>query len=221
MFSLSNMGACDLPSTWRSLVDNWQSTAECQTDAIKQREVKIQAIKRMHSESQTDGRSEPTLGKSMPKQHEKPSMFAFLNRITPIVIKELQQNSQSLAFRHLHQRKRQQYFEQLNLLGCHEDAHEYAALCIAACTLRGTELAVSYGAAQHLDWCHHPAKLAIFRWKEPSLRPKIFDMDSCVSCISYNDRKSILTCGMCTGEVLSWDGEEQLQETPEIRSENT
>lgn len=210
MFSIFSVSSCDFPSTWKSLTNSQKTEAESQTDVIEQKEAKIQVIKKVHAEIQA-GSSDMMPKKSTQKQYDKPSLYAFLKRATPIMIQELERNARSAAFRHLQQRTRQQHLEQLNVLEYHEAARDYAALSVAVSNIRSTELAVGYGTTQHVDWCDHRAKLVLFKRKDLSARPRVYDMDSCVSCVAYNDRKPILTCGMYTGEVLSWDGEEQLQ----------
>lgn len=211
-FAISKAVSCDLPSIWKSSAQNERSAIECQTDVIEHKDVKIQVVKRANVEVQTDRREQLSLhDPSTPKHYDKPSLYAFLKRATPIMIKQLERNSQSTAFRHFQQQQRRHHLEQLNVLTYREKNDEFAALCVSVNNINEDEIAVGFGNLYHSDWCDHQANLAIFRRREPSSRPNIFDMDSCVSCITYNDRKHILTCGMYTGEVVCWDAEEQLQ----------
>ncbi|XP_028967919.1 WD repeat-containing protein 34-like [Galendromus occidentalis] len=206
MFSVANTGSADYCSTWKSSLEAKNVSASCQTKPIETKEAKIQVVKRASVEVQTLTDKDRTTEE--PRQYDKPSLYAFLNRVTPLMIRELERNAKSTAFAHLQHESKKLSIVQLGQFRQNEASAKFAALCIAT---DGNELAVGFGALQHDDWCDHQAKLAMFQRKDSSSRAQVFDMDSCVSCVSYNDRKPIVTCGMYTGEVLCWESEEQIQ----------
>lgn len=208
MFSVANIGSADYCSTWKSSLEAKSASASCQTKAVETKEAKIQAVKRVSVEVQTLTDKDRISEEETSRQYDKPSLYAFLRRVTPLMIRELERNAKSTAFTHLQQESKQLSIVQLGQFRQNEASANFAALCIAT---DSNELAVGFGALQHDDWCDHRTKLAMFQRKDSSSRAKVFDMDSCVSCVSCNDRKPILTCGMYTGELLCWESDEQIQ----------
>ncbi|KAF2363979.1 WD40-repeat-containing domain [Trinorchestia longiramus] len=206
MFSSHLNNAVGFASNWKT---NQQRTfSSTQTDDVRTQESECQVLLTENAAAQTDDVEPPASGSATV---DESSLLQFLNKITPLVLEELDKQNRSVAFDGfdglddeddrgaavLHTLRWPQLFAQGVVTGLSWNA-------------TGSVLAVAYGAQTHDTWCKHRSIVALCnlnRCENVSISPeRELDVQCCVPAVAFHPfNPAILAVATTTGEVLVYD----------------
>ncbi|XP_046746327.1 cytoplasmic dynein 2 intermediate chain 2-like isoform X3 [Diprion similis] len=188
-------------------LDKSQSTANIQTEEIRFQERENQVLESKDVETQTVRQD-----KNAPHvDYQK--LSAFLKRVTPSVLDELDEIYGSTAFDGYDVATGGEPSSSIKLLTKFNTLNEADAETKISCvtwSAGGGTLALSYSAVCHDTWCNHTSSIRIFNFTKedqfPSTPNRSLEVNSCVTALSYHPvEPSILAAGLFNGDVLVWN----------------
>ncbi|XP_046746326.1 cytoplasmic dynein 2 intermediate chain 2-like isoform X2 [Diprion similis] len=140
-------------------------------------------------------------------------LSAFLKRVTPSVLDELDEIYGSTAFDGYDVATGGEPSSSIKLLTKFNTLNEADAETKISCvtwSAGGGTLALSYSAVCHDTWCNHTSSIRIFNFTKedqfPSTPNRSLEVNSCVTALSYHPvEPSILAAGLFNGDVLVWN----------------
>ncbi|XP_046746328.1 cytoplasmic dynein 2 intermediate chain 2-like isoform X4 [Diprion similis] len=179
-------------------LDKSQSTANIQTEEIRFQERENQVLESKDVETQTVRQD-----KNAPHvDYQK--LSAFLKRVTPSVLDELDEIYGSTAFDGYDVATGGEPSSSIKLLTKFNTLNEADAETKISCvtwSAGGGTLALSYSAVCHDTWCNHTSSIRIFNFTKedqfPSTPNRSLEVNSCVTALSYHPvEPSILAAGL-------------------------
>ncbi|XP_046482998.1 cytoplasmic dynein 2 intermediate chain 2 isoform X3 [Neodiprion pinetum] len=179
-------------------LDKSQSTANVQTEEIHCQESKNQVFEPKDVETQTVCQD-----KTSP-QVDYQKLAAFLKRVTPSVLDELDEIYGSTAFDGYDVASSGEPSTSVKLLTKFHTLNEADAEAKISCvtwSAGGGSLALSYSTVCHDTWCNHTSSIRIFNFTKedqfPSTPNRSLEVNSCVTALSYHPvEPSILAAGL-------------------------
>lgn len=191
---------------------SWQSTRSCQSSSSQTADIKYadQDTQSKCSSSagvQTDSREEKS-----PPDVDMSKLAAWLSRITPKVIDELDKSRRSRVFDDYKlQETIDSSMKHLYTLNIDKD-HPQSGFVTSAIdwSSTGGMIAVSRCAKEHPSWCEHSGFVHLYQISRQDssedLPQRSLDVASCVTAICTHPTDSfILACGTISGEVVVWN----------------
>lgn len=204
-FACGDVDSVDCPSSWlsnRSCQDNG-----AQTSGITFEESGVQSITSTTVEVQTD-----VSEKQGPGSADMTKLAAWLSKITPRVIEELEKNGRSRVFdEYKLQDTMDCCIKHLYTIGLEQSHPQYNFRTSAVdWSSTGGMLVIGRCAKEHSSWCDHPGSVFLHQTnrqeKKSELPYRLLDVSSCVTAVSAHPNESfILACGTYSGEVIVWN----------------
>lgn len=150
----------------------------------------------------------------------------FLNKVTPSIIKALDESYGTSAFEDYDPETNGDLFTNTELLQKINSTNEtdFQIKVTDMCwSIEGGTLAVSYGYLYHETWCDHLSKIELYTQTKNSdftdSPNRTLETDSCVTSLAYHPTKPlILAVGLFNGDVLVWNLRDNALPTPTIVS---
>ncbi|KAK3931580.1 Cytoplasmic dynein 2 intermediate chain 2 [Frankliniella fusca] len=204
-FVSEDVDSISCPSSWQSNRSSVENAS--QTDELQFSEASAQSTTANSVEVQTQ-----SLGADNPPNVDISRLAAWLNRITPRVLEELDKCQKSRAFDDYKlQNIENSSVKLLFSLSLEKDHPQYKFITSSidwSCT--GGVLAVSRCAKEHSSWCDHSGSVCLYQTNRPESKPnssiRTLDVSSCVTRVCAHPSDSfILACGTFSGEVTVWN----------------
>lgn len=205
-FTDENLEAVEFKSSWkkeRSLKDTGMVT-----DDLVVKDRGVQSVKQASHMVQTDEEIQEDI---QLYEDDSPELSAFLLKMEPLVLKELQKNRRSHAFDGYNV----SWEEETESVTCvhtlsHAEIADQLQVTGVSWNCTGSVIAVSYGRFDHEDWCTHKSVLCTWnldRRKIDATKADIaIDLPSCLMCVAcHPSQPSWIAGGSFSGEVLVWD----------------
>uniref|UniRef100_T1IQJ7 WD repeat-containing protein 55 homolog n=1 Tax=Strigamia maritima TaxID=126957 RepID=T1IQJ7_STRMM len=212
MFSSVVIEGETIKSSWKS--DRRMKDSESQTGVLEMKDSECQAIERTSAEVQTLNLETQHL---ILAEYDEKSLGAFLTRITPALLKELDKNLRSNVFQgyDLINDESTELLTKVHSLKYSDIPDEMFGCTGVSWNCTGTVVAVSYGYRQHENWCDHHG--IICSWSldrvdfEPNTPQKKFEHSCCITSITFCPKTPFLiAAGTFIGEVLLLDTSENV-----------
>lgn len=204
-FASEDVDSVDCPSSWqsnRSCVENASQTADLQFADAGVQSTTTNSVEVQTNSTVTD----------QPPAIDESKLAAWLNRITPRVLEELDKNQKSRVFDDYKlQNSENSLVKLLYTLSLEKDHPQYKFITSGidwSCT--GGVLAVSRCAKEHTSWCDHSGTVCLYQMNRPDSKVentfRSLDVSSCVTSLCAHPSDSfILACGAFSGEVTVWN----------------
>ncbi|KAK3854352.1 hypothetical protein Pcinc_039163 [Petrolisthes cinctipes] len=223
MFSKHKNSPEGFQSTWKT--DQSLATDGTQTEELKSQDSECQVVQQTEAGTQTD---EEKMDLQTQAEYDVTSLAAFLQRITPKVIKELERQNRSQAFAGYALRREEEEEEGagvrlLHTLRC-KLIHPEMVVTGLAWSSTGSVIGVGYGANQHEDWCDHSGTLAVWNINrsdfDANQPERVIEISSCVLCLAFHPTNpAVFAVGTFNGEVLVYNLSRSEDVTPMVTSE--
>ncbi|KAK4323474.1 hypothetical protein Pmani_005825 [Petrolisthes manimaculis] len=223
MFSKYKNSPQGFQSTWKT--EQSLATDGTQTEELTTEDSECQVVQQSEAGTQTD---EEKVDLQTQTQYDVDSLAAFLHRITPKVIKELERQNRSQAFAGYALRQEEEEEEGggvrlLHTLRCKLIQPEMVVTGLAWSST-GSVIGVGYGANQHDDWCDHCGTLAVWNINrsdfDANQPERVIEMSSCVLCLAFHpNNPAVFAVGTFNGEVLVYDLSHSEDVTPMVTVE--
>ncbi|XP_069697896.1 cytoplasmic dynein 2 intermediate chain 2-like isoform X1 [Periplaneta americana] len=208
MFSDKSFDAVGFPSCWKTERELQDDGIQTTDSSYKEQE--SQATESKNAETQTET-SQPQLVLDENVDYDK--LAAFLRRICPKVITELDKMHRSRAFDGYEpiEDNTDDAVKKLHVLQIPNitPQSEIKVSCVSwSCT--GAVVAFGYSHTEHENWCDHSGSVHLFNINRHDFSPttpsKTLETRSCVTSVSAHlFEPSILAAGTTSGEVLVWN----------------
>ncbi|XP_037347351.1 cytoplasmic dynein 2 intermediate chain 2 [Talpa occidentalis] len=204
------LGVASVPSQWRGAQGIRGETKSCQTASIATAEASAQTRKHADAEVQTQALA--PAGVLAVSRHEGPRLAAFLRRVEPLVIRELNKNWQSHAFDgfEVNWTEQQQTVTCLHTLGYPPAQARGLHVTSVSWNTTGSVVACAYGRLDDGDWSTLKAFVCAWNLDRRGLNPRqpsvVVEVPSAVMCLAFHPTQpSHIAGGLYSGEVLVWD----------------
>lgn len=196
----------------RQIKDNffYRQTEESgsQTKQVKCKEAETQLCDYTEKQCQTIPQ---TFSDLHIQQDDSPELAAFLQKIEPLLYKELDKNAKSQAFKGF-----QVSWEEESTAVCekyiltHAELKEELQVTGLSWNSSGSVIAVSYGRFDHDNWCTHKSALCTWNINSRTLdRNKastVLEQSCCLMSLAFHpNNPAWLAAGNFNGEIFLWD----------------
>ncbi|KAG7173047.1 WD repeat-containing protein 34-like [Homarus americanus] len=186
MFSKHSEVPTSFASTWKT--EQLLETGSTQTDDIVKKEEECQVIEQVEVGIQTEEEEPKNYQRS---EYDEASLSAFLKRVTPKVIRELERQNRSQAFHGYSVVKEEESLgvKMLHSLRWNQLDPEGVVTGIDwSCT--GSVIGVSYGSSYHDDWCDHKGAVAVWNINrsdfDANQPERVIEASSCVLSLAFH-----------------------------------
>lgn len=215
MFSSHNEAATSFTSTWKT--EQSQTSGGTQTDEVRTEESECQVVEQIEAGVQTEEEENKSLGTP---QYDEASLSEFLKRITPKVLKELDRQARSQAFLGYSAVEEEEGsgVRLLHTLRCGNIDPECVVSSVAWSST-GSVIGVTFGAAEHQDWCGHKGAVAVWNINrsdfDANQPERTIEASSCVLSLAFHpSNPALFAAGTFNGEVLVYDLSRTEEVTP-------
>ncbi|KAK7082308.1 WD repeat-containing protein 34, partial [Halocaridina rubra] len=203
MFSKKSQEAVSFPSNWKT--EQSLAASGCQTEETSFEEAGCQVLESTEVAIQTEDEYIPA--QKAPEYNEE-TLIAFLKRITPKVIQEIERHSRSRAFDglSLHEKDDSSGVKLLHTIRWNQLNSDDVVNCLDwNCT--GSVLAISYGPKYHDNWCDHNGQITVWNINrsdfDTNQPERGIEVTSCVLSLAFHPQNpAVLSAGTFNGEVL-------------------
>ncbi|XP_042214290.1 cytoplasmic dynein 2 intermediate chain 2-like [Homarus americanus] len=206
MFSKHSEVPTSFASTWKT--EQLLETGSTQTDDIVKKEEECQVIEQVEVGIQTEEEEPKNYQRS---EYDEASLSAFLKRVTPKVIRELERQNRSQAFHGYSVVKEEESLgvKMLHSLRWNQLDPEGVVTGIDwSCT--GSVIGVSYGSSYHDDWCDHKGAVAVWNINrsdfDANQPERVIEASSCVLSLAFHPTNpAVFAAGTFSGEILVYN----------------
>ncbi|XP_042891158.1 cytoplasmic dynein 2 intermediate chain 2-like [Penaeus japonicus] len=206
MFSKHSETPVSFESSWKT--EQQLAEGGTQTDEVGQEEAECQVVSLIETGVQTEEEDPPNFDN---REYDEASLAAFLQRITPKVLQELDRQNRSRAFDGF-SLMREEETSQVKLLHTLKWSNRQTEGFVSgidwSCT--GSVIAVAYGWSSHDDWCDHKSAVAVWNINrsdfDANQPERVIDVSSCVASLAFHPTNpAVFAIGTFSGEVLVYD----------------
>uniref|UniRef100_A0A1B6KFN5 Uncharacterized protein n=1 Tax=Graphocephala atropunctata TaxID=36148 RepID=A0A1B6KFN5_9HEMI len=199
MFSDFEAESAEFPSNWKCSRSSEDSSS--QTTEVRATDKSVQAVETLPTAVQTEERDVQLTSAA----YDEARLAAFLGRVCPAVVRELDRTSRSSALSAYTLAQDTDYaVRELLTLSPPSDSVKVSQLSWS-CT--GSVLAVAHSHTLHSSWCSHQGHIALYNVDRESKTPsRSLEATSCVRSVSMHPYlSSVVAAGTLSGDVLVWD----------------
>ncbi|XP_071525604.1 cytoplasmic dynein 2 intermediate chain 2-like [Panulirus ornatus] len=215
MFSKYSDNPVSFPSTWKT--EQSLAAGGTQTDELVREEGECQVVEQAEVGTQTEEEESKHYGHP---NYDEASLSAFLKRVAPKVIRELERQNRSQAFHGYSVLKEEEStgVKLLHTLRWNQLHADGVVTCIDwSCT--GSVIGVTYGSKCHDDWCDHKGAVAVWNINrsdfDANQPERVIEASSCVLSLAFHPTNpAFFAAGTFSGELLVYDLSRTEEVTP-------
>ncbi|XP_015602970.1 WD repeat-containing protein 34 isoform X2 [Cephus cinctus] len=193
-----------------------EKSSNIQTDEVVYKENETQAIetKDVHTQTIIEQRKKP--------QVDYQKLAAFLKRVTPGILEDLDEAYGSNAFENYDPGASGEPSTTVKLLAklnTLEESNNEIKISDITWSSGGGTLSVSHSVVYHETYCDHLSKIKFYDltkdYQLPIEPKKVLNLNSCVTSLSYHPTEpSIIAAGLFNGDIVLWNLRDETAVTP-------